>query len=947
MTMACYGGQTVQPNPKFILLSLLVLSACSSKPKIAADMEPTLKTLAAKTTQVLTDPNAPINEARAIEAYRKFLEVAPKATQRAEALRRIGDLEMDKADSGSDNPSSTAEPDYREAISRYQEFLTRYPADPSVDRVLYQLARAQEQSGALDAALSTLNRLVSKFPNTPYFEEAQFRRGELLFTSREYATAEQAYATVLSGGSDSRYHDRALYMQGWSQYKQAKLETAVESFLGVLDHKIGSNDAAIDFENDTNISRADRELIEDTFRVTSLSLANLQGAESIPAYINSEKRIRYENRVYENLGDLYLKQDRIKDAADTYGLFARLKPVHARAPILQARVIDVYASNGFSTLALQAKKDYVVRYGKNSAFQAANPSGWEQAQPLVKLHMGELARHYHAAAQKSKASADYQEAALWYRQYLDAFPSDPDSAQNNFLLAELLFEDARYAQATVEYEKTAYAYPNHAKASDAGYAALLGYSRQLKAKDPSPSAEEALAIQKQSIASALRFADHFPGDSRVASVLTDAAEKLYALKDNEEASRVAQKVLGINPPAPEAQRKVAWTVVAYTAFEAARFAPAETAFAELLKITPAKAPERPALVERIAASVYKQGEAARSAGQLQEAAGHFERVADVAPDSTVRPNAQYDAAALRMTLKDWDGAARGLEDFRNRFPKHALQADVGNKLSLVYLEKGQWTNAATEFERLAASHSDPAIARSALWQAAELHQKSGARPTANKTYERYLNLYPKPLETALEARYRMAQIAKEDGNTKREFALMKDIYTADQTGGASRTDRTRFLGATSALAMAEPVADAFRKIALTEPLQKQLKLKKTKMEEALKAYAVATDYGVADITTAATYRIATIYHDFSKALLTSERPKKLSKVEREQYNVLLEEQAFPFEEKATDIHETNARRAASGIYDSWVKSSFDALRSLRPVRYGKTERSEGAIDAIQ
>ena len=71
------------------------------------------------------------------------------------------------------------------------------------------------------------------------------------------------------------------------------------------------------------------------------------------------------------------------------------------------------------------------------------------------------------------------------------------------------------------------------------------------------------------------------------------------------------------------------------------------------------------------------------------------------------------------------------------------------------------------------------------------------------------------------------------------------------------------------------------------------------------------------------------------------------KAELEQYNVLLEEQAFPFEEKAIELHETNARRASDGIYDKWVKSSFTALGELRPARYGKVERSEGVIDAIR
>ena len=176
---------------------------------------------------------------------------------------------------------------------------------------------------------------------------------------------------------------------------------------------------------------------------------------------------------------------------------------------------------------------------------------------------------------------------------------------------------------------------------------------------------------------------------------------------------------------------------------------------------------------------------------------------------------------------------------------------------------------------------------------------------------------------------------------------MKDIFNADQNGGSARTDRTRYLGATAALALAEPVAAEYRKIALVEPLQRQLRLKKTKMEEALKAYAVAADYGVADVSTAATYRIATIYRDMGKAMMSSERPKKLSKVELEQYNVLLEEQAFPFEEKATELHEVNARRAAPASTTSGCRRASTSLRELRPVRYGKVERSEGVVDAIR
>ncbi|HTP72269.1 MAG TPA: tetratricopeptide repeat protein [Burkholderiaceae bacterium] len=924
------------------LAAALALAGCASKRAQEEEKSPTLKTLSGREADVPEDKGIKADVGDAIAAYRKFLDTAPRAQQRAEAMRRLGDLEMDAADNRMLS-GATPEPDYKVAIARYQEFLNENPKDPGNDRVLYQLARAREQNGDLETAIRTLDRLVAEYPKTQYFDEAQFRRGEMLFATRDYVKAEAAFAAVMKGDSGNPFRERSLYMHGWSLFKQAKLEDALQSFFGVLDRKSALRSDETDLADLKELTRADRELVEDTFRVMSISLQNLQGPSSIPPYITDDVRRGYEFRVYQQLGELYIKQDRVKDAADTFSAFVKQQPLHAQAPQLQARVIEIYQANGFAMLALDAKKDYVSRYGIDSEFRKANPDGWERARPLVKTHLTELARHYHALAQKSKASGDYQEAVHWYRAYIGSFPDDPDTAQNNFLLAELLFEDKQLLDAATEYEKTAYGYPPHAKSADAGYSALLSYAGLEKAA----GAGELPGLQRTSVDSALRFAKAFPSDPRAGSVLTNASEKLFALRDGDRAAEVAQMVLKLDPPATPEQRRVAWTVISHTAFDKGAFADAEKGYREVLALTPDKDAKRNELVERLAASVYKQGEQARAGGNLREAVAHFERVAVVAPTSSIRVNAQYDAAAALIALKDWDAAITALENFRRANPNHPLAAEVGPKLALAYLEKGQGAQAAVEFERLATTTRDPKLAQSSLWQAAELYEKSGSRTAAARAYERYLKLYPESLEINVEVRYRLAQMAKADGNSAREFALMKEIYQLDQAGGARRTDRTRYLGGTAALAMAEPIAEAYRKVALVEPLAKNLKLKKTKMEEALKAYAAAANYGVADITTAATYHTASLYQDFGKAMLSSQRPKKLNKAELEQYNVMLEEQAFPFEEKATELHEVNAKRAASGIYDKWVQESFKSLAALRPVRYGKLERSESVIDAIR
>ncbi len=119
------------------------------------------------------------------------------------------------------------------------------------------------------------------------------------------------------------------------------------------------------------------------------------------------------------------------------------------------------------------------------------------------------------------------------------------------------------------------------------------------------------------------------------------------------------------------------------------------------------------------------------------------------------------------------------------------------------------------------------------------------------------------------------------------------------------------------------------------------------MESALQAYGRAADYGIAEVATEATFRIADLYHTFSEALFNSERPANLNAEELEQYEILLEEQAFPFEEQAIEVHEVNTERVAEGLYDDWVKRSFASLARLVPVRYAKQEFAESHVTNLQ
>jgi tetratricopeptide (TPR) repeat protein len=257
------------------LLAALVLAGCASSRQSSLE-EPTLASLSAREPRLSADPGLKPTQEQVIAAYRQFIDVAVDVPQRAESLRRLGDLEMDSADRSAAQAAEAAAPDYKAARARYESFLKTYPKAPKTDRVLYQLARAQEQAGELETALKTLTQLVTEYPGTLHVGEAQFRRGEMLFATREYAQAEAAYDAVLryerrglpaEALPASPLVERALYMQGWSFFKLGRLDEALAAFFEVLDGKLAALPPVpreeVELQAIRQLTRADREWLGD------------------------------------------------------------------------------------------------------------------------------------------------------------------------------------------------------------------------------------------------------------------------------------------------------------------------------------------------------------------------------------------------------------------------------------------------------------------------------------------------------------------------------------------------------------------------------------------------------------------------------------------------------------------------------------------------------------
>ena len=647
------GGSAVNLYRNLVAVVAILSAALLAAPAEAARPKDkdTIGSLDNKDVEVRTGSVIHGGSGLARDNYRAFLDlVSDDPELRAEAMRRLGDLELEatEAEQLTQNIDALDHTGYNNAVGLYQQLLQAYPDYRRNDTVLYQLARAYEIGGRNEDALATLDEVVARYPGTLLIDEVQFRRGEMLFLQKDYNRAEAAYQDVVRYGDKSRFFEQSLYKLGWSQFKLAWHEDSLAPFFELLDRKIGDVEIGEGEERLQSLTRAERELVEDTFRVLSISFSYMEGAESIDTFLAGRGNPRYSYVIYRNLGDLYLEKERFQDAAVTYEAFVKQDPYHPKAPLLQVEVIEAYKQGGFPSLVLDGKKGFVERYGMDGEFWVRNPreNNTEVAAHL-KANLTDLAQYYHAEAQKDGEKSDYQEAANWYRKYLAYFPGEADSANTNFLLAEILFESEDYQAATHEYERTSYEYEPHPKSSEAGYAAILAYREHEKQLNGAAKKE----WHSQYLDSGLKFADSYPNHPESGAVLTTVAEDLFQQNQFDLAIAVGQAVVAKQPAVDPKLQRTAWTVIAHSQFDLGNFTAAESSYYSLRNFTPANdSVANQEIKDRIASSIYKQGEQARDAGNLEMAVTHFTRLGEAVPDSDIRATAEYDAAAALINL---------------------------------------------------------------------------------------------------------------------------------------------------------------------------------------------------------------------------------------------------------------------------------------------------------
>ena len=894
-----------------------------------------------------------------IKTYQGVLPYVDDPEVMAQISARIADLQLiyqeQLAAKSEDEGKEIYLPDYTVAIAAYLDVLARYPEREGNDAVYYQLAKAYDLAGRGAESLAALTQLVEKYPGSAFFVEAQFRRGDYLYSQGQYRLAQDAYQAVLDKGQATPFYENAVYMHGWSLFKRNFYEPSLKSFAIVLDRSMPSN-GMIEGVAPTKLA-----LVEDSLRIMSIIFSYLDGADSIAVLTQEIGPRAYDGLLYERLGDLYVSQERYRDAIKTFQAYAAIQPMSDKAPELHIKALNAMLVAKFYNEAFAEKESFIEKYNMQSDYykNAASADRREYIQQFLYVYLDEVARFYHARAQKEKKALarykvppkgkleemekDYRRATVFYQRYIDSFPEDVHVAEKSFMMGEALSEIGDYQNAIRFYERAAYDYPVNSFSEDAAYASVLAYRKLLKGE---ADKDKRAQLIQQKMAAQIAFVDTYGFSKYSRPVLLDTIDMLYSEKQFDNAVKQSERFLALEPAGTPDEQLIVTLVLAHSYFELKNYQAAEVAYGKVLAQLAKKDKRYAEVVDRIAASIYKQGEALVEQDKKLEAVEQFLRVAQVAPNSQHRKNADYDAATYLLQAEQWERAIEVVNAYRDRYdPKHT-SLDITSKLILAYEGLERYVDAAKELARLSQISSDPEQQRQALYMSAEYYEKAGVNDKALAMFREYSHKYPEPFDLAMETRFRLSEMYRKMGDDYRRRYWLDKLIKYDREAGDQRTERSKYLAAYARNIFAEDYRLAFEKIKLTLPLRKSLAEKKTALAAALKRYETILDYGVQEFSTQATYYVGSIYSQLSKDLMASERPKGLNELELEQYDILLEEQALPFEDSAIEVHEGNVQNSWNGSYDKWVGRSMQALAKLLPGRYNKQEERGKYNDVI-
>lgn len=426
-------------------------------------------------------------EDKAIQSLQALLKKRKGSAQEADLLYRLAELYMRKAKTGrffdlnSDSktlklssfpiPPQKGKDWIRKASVTYYDIEKRFPQFSEMDGVLFNNAFANQQLREMKNSENLYRKLLEKFPNSPLVPDGLIALGELLYDQARFKEARVSFENV-ERFPESKVYSYGLYKLAWTLYNMKASDEAIKKLVEVVE----KNPASVDQTRRYNLRQeAMRDLV--------LFVADKIKGEDLYKFFKKIATSEELGQAMMNLSKLYESYSREKEIHVFLNEFLEREKTHSYR--VKAHMVLVNANE------VLKKRDDVLRdleegsklCDLDSTWKARQEVAWaaESCQNDFRKTSLDIAKKWWEIWLKNKAHPEFSkltEKAL--RLVLKGDDPDKPDYKTRYALAELLFQQGQFDEASTQYERVAQTSQEPVMVHDANYAALFSVQKSIE-----------------------------------------------------------------------------------------------------------------------------------------------------------------------------------------------------------------------------------------------------------------------------------------------------------------------------------------------------------------------------------------------------------------------------------------------------------------------------------
>lgn len=829
------------------------------------------------------------------------------------------------------------------AITFYQKWLYESGLELAAqdrERVLYRIAQSHAVLTQQEKSVVILEKIREEFPTGQYIDEVLFRLAEDAYASANYARAKTFYQQQIEVRPESNLSLKSHYMLGWSEFKLGALEPALDEFLVVLEAKVDQSEQAVS------------TLREDARRISQLVLDRAGGVELLAKKFSAPlSEVGYQ--AYELYFDSLRSKALYFKLYESVESFQQRYPQHPKSPELSMEMVSLLNTHSFFDAQRDQQALFLDRYIEDKPASKYQSIGLEYAWSL-----GDY--------QRKRKGTSLEKAIYYYKLALTHWPkgqlevNDLKAVDLYSRLADSYFDSEEYFKSLALY--AAIAYPKglpstlpdsqtegqepqtnttrsdlslNGTASEQERAALAHLSALKRLNAAQPQDAESpfeIALQQSRVAFFSSFPDH-----KTAPVLRlEAAHFEAKHQRHESAIRLSQSLYDALPKSGKLSPFELSIIDLFAAasYNTHKFDQAADAYQ--LGLTTTRKPE---WQERLGDSLFAASQNFASEKKYTRAVQRINRLFREVPKHRLVSAAAFDRGQYFEVLEMYEEAEQSWRGLLSAFPQSTLVDKTSLRLATLLERQSKFGPAATSLltYQSTVERSAPIYDELTL-KIADMYRQGKDAPRAITQYKRLANGNP-TRDIWFVSVGHLIQMYDLESPSKANFWRQKAIGKgASQLKSLPGEAQTLVLA--SAVDLAAQSTQQFKALPLRPPFQETLPPKQKAMAAALKDYETLAEFGVSPYYEQSLHSLGELYVQFANELMDSERPAGLSELALEEYEILLEEQAYDFEEKGLNYYQRNLARLWDGEKNAYTLKSLGQLQEILASSYKRVEKVE-------